>query len=275
MRLLLATLLLFVQFGVVFTQRPVPPKREFLVHDYAEVLSRQEETSLGDKLADFARQSSTQVVVVTENSLEGEDAFQRSLRIAEAWGIGGSAEKDNGILIYVAKKDREIRIQTGYGTEGFLPDAVAKRLIDNIIVPAFRQGKFYAGLDRATNAIIDLATGEYVAEPGDGANPSGIPPIFIMFLILIVFIVLSGFANRHDDDDDDEGGYWRGGRYDMDDPYRGRRRRGGGWVIFPGGFGGGGGSGGGGGGGFGGFGGGGFGGFGGGGFGGGGAGGSW
>lgn len=277
---LLLLLLTISGIEVLDAQRAVPPKRDYLVHDYADLLSRQEEVTLGEKLAKFARETSTQVVVLTEKSLEGEDAFRRSLRVAESWGIGGSKEKDNGILIYVAQNDRAIRIQTGYGAEGFLPDAVAKRLIDNIIVPAFRRNQFYQGLDRATSAIQDLATGEYTAEPGDGAQSEGIPPIVILFLILFVFIILSGLANRHnDDDDDDEGGYWRNGRYEMDDPYRNRRRRsrgGGGWVVFPGGgFGGGGGGSFGGGGGMGGFGGGGFGGFGGGGFGGGGAGGSW
>lgn len=276
--LLALTLLLFLgSVTLLSAQAPIPPKRDYLVHDYADLLTRSEEVALGDKLAAFARETSTQIVVLTEESLEGADAFQRSIDIAQSWGIGGSEEKDNGILIYVAEQDRAIRIQTGYGAEGFLPDAIAKRLIDNIITPAFRNSQYYQGLDRATDAIKDLATGEYVAEPGDGAQSDGLPPIFIFFLILLVFIIISAIGNRHDDDDDDdEGGYWRDGRYEMDDPYRKRRRRrgGGGWVIFPGGFGGGG-SGGGGGGGMGGFGGGGFGGFGGGGFGGGGAGGSW
>lgn len=275
---LLIALLLLCGSAASFAQRPIPPKRDYLVHDYADLLSRSEEVQLGEKLAQFARETSTQIAVVTEESLEGADAFKRSLDIAHGWGIGGSEQKDNGVLVYVAEKDRAIRIQTGYGAEGFLPDAIAKRLIDNIITPAFRNSQYYQGLDRATSAIQDLAKGEYTAEAGDGAPASGIPPVFILFLILLVFIILSGFANRNDDDDDDEGGYWRNGRYDMDDPYRNRRRRrgGGGWVVFPGGFGGGSGGGGfGGGGGMGGFGGGGFGGFGGGGFGGGGAGGSW
>lgn len=274
----LLSLLLFLSgTAVLSAQAPIPPKRDYLVHDYADLLTRSEEVALGDKLAAFARETSTQIVVLTEESLQGADAFQRSIDIAQSWGIGGSEQKDNGILIYVAEQDRAIRIQTGYGTEGFLPDAMAKRLIDNIITPAFKNSQYYEGLDRATDAIQELATGEYVAEPGDGAQSGGIPPIFVFFLILLVFIIISAINNRNnDDDDDDEGGYWRNGRYEMDDdPYRKRRRRrGGGWLVFPGAFGGGGGSGGGGGG-MGGFGGGGFGGFGGGGFGGGGAGGSW
>ncbi|MEM9835399.1 MAG: TPM domain-containing protein [Bacteroidota bacterium] len=282
-RYLFLFLCLLLQLTPAWAQRDIPPKREYLLHDYADLFSRQEEITLGQKLANYARETSTQIVVVTETSLQGETAFDRSLNIAHGWGVGGSEQKDNGVLIYVAKNDRKVQIQTGYGAEGFLPDAMARRIVDNTIIPKFRQGKFYEAIDRATNAIMQLGRGEYVAEPGDGANnESGIPPIVILFLILLVFIVLSSIANRNNDDDDD-GGYWRGGRYDMDDPYHDTRRRrsrrggNGGWVIFPGGFGGGGGGGfgGGGGGGLGGFGGGSFGGFGGGGFGGGGAGGSW
>lgn len=252
-------------------QASIPQRTDQLVNDFGGMLSSSEESRLTQKLNDYARESSTQIAIVTEQTLNGASAFDRSYQIAETWGIGGSEEKDNGVLIYVAKNDRQIRIQTGYGSEGFLPDVMAKRIIDNIITPSFRQGQFYGGLDRATDAIIDLSQGEYTAEPGMDEE-GGIPPVVILFLILVVFIVLSANAKNNDDDDDD-GGYWRGGRYEMDDPYRGsRRRRRGGMVIFPGGFGGGGN----GGGGFGGFGGGGgFGGFGGGGFGGGGAGGSW
>lgn len=281
-------LLVFLfQLTPAWAQRDIPQKRDYLVHDYADLFSRQEEITLGEKLKRYVQETSTQIVVVTESSLQGETAFDRSLNIAQGWGIGGSEQKDNGVLVYVSKNDRKVQIQVGYGAEGFLPDVLAKRIIDNTIVPKFRQGRYYDAINRATDAIMQLGRGEFLPEEGDGAGTSSIHPLFILFLILVVFIVLSGFSKRNNnDDDDDDGGYWRGGRYDMDDPYhdtrrkqRGRRRRGGGWVIFPGGFGGGGGGGGfggsGGGGGLGGFGGGGFGGFGGGGFGGGGAGGSW
>lgn len=236
-------------------------------------MSRGEQAQLRQKLVQYARETSTQIAVVTEPSLQGETAFDRGLAIAHGWGIGGSEEKDNGVLIYIARDDRKIQILTGYGAEGFLPDILAKRIIEQDIKPAFRQGKIYAGLDRATSTVMKLGKGEYQADDiPSGSGGGGIPPMLIILVTIVVFYLISRNNNHHDDDDDD-GGYWRNGPYDMDDHDRKvrRRRRGGGWIFFPGGggFGGGGG-----GGGFGG-GGGGFGGFGGGGFGGGGAGGDW
>ncbi len=254
---------------------------EFLVNDLAGVLQRQEVVRLGQKLRAYALETSTQIAVVTENSLQGEDAFDYSINLAQNWGIGG--EQDNGILIYIAIQDRKIAIQTGYGTEGFLPDAMANRIITNIMQPAFRAGRYYEGLDKATQAIMDLGQGEYTNDNPSGRRKAtgGIPVFFILLgMIIIMIIIAKLFGGNGDDEDDDDGGYYRGGRYD--DPRRRQRRRrrgGGGWIFFPG-FGGGGGWNGGGGGsggsdGFGGFGGGGFGGFGGGDFGGGGAIGDW
>lgn len=261
--LLLAALLFST---VLVAQKQVPAPTSYLINDYAGLLNRSQVVALGDKLRAYVGETSTQIVIVTETSLEGDDAFEYAQRLASTWGIGGSSN-DNGILIYVSKDDRQVRIQTGQGTEGFLPDVTAKRIIENIIVPAFRTGNYYQGLDRATDAIMDFGRGEY---EGDGfSNSEENVPGWIVIVFLIALILLISWLSSNDDDDD--GGYYRGGRYEM--PGRGSRRRGR-TIIFPGG-GGGGGSSGGGGGGFGGFGGGGFGGFGGGSFGGGGAGGSW
>lgn len=260
----------------LFAQPAIPAKTNDLVNDYAGMMSRQEQDRLRQKLTQYALETSTQIAVVTEASLQGETAFDRGLAIAHGWGVGGSSENDNGVMVYIARDERRIQILTGYGAEGFLPDILAKRVIDQIMKPAFRQGKVYVGIDQATTRIMELGKGEYSADDMPASGGDGIPPIVIFGLIILVFFLISYFGNQHEDDDDDEdGGYWRNGPYDMDDPHRKirrRRRRGGGFIIFPGG--GGGGFGGGGGGGFGG-GGGGFGGFGGGGFGGGGAGGGW
>ncbi|MEZ4988309.1 MAG: TPM domain-containing protein [Saprospiraceae bacterium] len=115
--------LLLVLFGVCISwavwAKQVPEPTQYLVNDYAGLLSRQEVEALGQKLRDYVAETSTQIVIVTENSLEGDDAFDYTQRLASAWGIGGQ-ENDNGILIYIAKDDRQIRIQTGYGTEAVL-----------------------------------------------------------------------------------------------------------------------------------------------------------
>jgi uncharacterized protein len=266
-------LLLVLPLGVS-AQNPVPEPTNYLVNDYAGLLNRQEVVQLGRKLSKYAQETTTQIVLVTENSLNGEDDFQRAFAIKDKWRPG-SAENDNGILLYVAKEERKVRIVTGYGTEGFLPDAMAKRIIDNIIVPEFKRGNFYGGLDKATDAIMQLGRGEFAdVEPQEGPRDAkgGIPSVLVIIVLIVIIVLLSAIMSGGGDDDDD-GGYYRDGRYD--DYGRRRRRRGGGWIFFPGG---GWTSGGGGGGGFdggGGFGGGGFGGFGGGMSGGGGAGGSW
>lgn len=270
-RFFLVSILLFVVFvGVDAQCEGIPSTADHLVNDGARMLSQREQQTLEGKLVNYDQETSTQIAIVTESSLQGGDDFERALCYFETWGIGGSREQSNGVLIYVAVEDRKIRIMTGYGVEGFLPDAIAKRIIDNIITPAFRQGRYYEGFDRATDAIIDYGQGEYTNEKGSSSGDSNFFAMLIIIAFLVVIIIILGIIGRNDHDDGDDGGYWRGGRYDDPDRryHSGRRSRGGGWIIFPGG---GGWSSGGGGGGFGG----GFGGFGGGLTGGGGAGGSW
>ncbi len=233
--------------------KDIPPRSNTIVTDYIRLLSPSERNALERKLVAYDDSTSTQIAVVIDRSLEGEDIFDYSYRLAEAWGIGGGPE-DNGILIYIAIQDRKLFIHTGYGAEGFLPDAMVNRIIETVIKPAFRQERYYQGLDEATNIIMQLGSGEYY---NDGES-DGFPPLAIVIILIVIVIILSSLFG----DKGDGGGYYRGGRYDS-----GGRR--GGWTYIPGG----GWSSGGGSGGFGG--GGGFGGFGGGSFGGGGAGGSW
>ena len=127
------------------------------------------------KLVAYDKKTSIQIAIVIEESLEGDDAFSYAQRLATAWGIGGR-EHSNGILLFVSKQDRQIRIQTGYGTEGFLPDVTSKRIIENVIKPAFRSGNYYQGIDRATDIIMELGTGEYEGDPNYGGNSEeGIP----------------------------------------------------------------------------------------------------
>ncbi len=237
-------------------RRPNPPR---LVNDYVQILAPVEREALEQKLVAYDDSTSTQIAIVIERSLEGEAIFDYSYELATSWGIGGP--EDNGLLIYVAVSDRKIFIQTGYGVEGFLPDAMIDRIIKNIIVPAFRENRYYKGLNEATDVIIQLGSGEYKNE-NPGQKGEGFPPLAALIIIVVLIIIIYSLFNNGGDG----GGYYGGGRYD--DYHRGR---GGGWIFLPGGgFGGSRG-----GGGFGGGSSGGFGGFGGGDFGGGGAGGEW
>lgn len=224
-----------------------PPKADRLVNDFADMLSPQEEQALEQKLVNYYDTTSSQVAVVLMSSIGGYDINQYAAELGERWGIG-TGKYDNGLVILVAEEERKVAIQTGYGMEGYIPDAIAKRITERTLKPAFAEGHFYEGLDRATTLIFELASGVYQADPtaqgaeGESGGPS------LIFIIIIVVLVLILFSKM---------GGGRGGR-------GGRRysRTFGGPVIIPGGFGtfrsGGGmfGGGGGGGGGFGGFGGG-------------------
>lgn len=255
----LVLLLLFPIFSA-FAQKPITPRPNppRLVNDFVGLLNAAEQEALERKLVAYNDSTSTQVAIVIESSLEGDEIFNYSNKLAREWGIG-QADRDNGILIYIAFDDRKLFIQAGRGVGGFLPDALAKRIVDNVIVPSFKEQQYYTAFDRATTMIFQLGSGEYV---NDLQGKSSFPIEAIIFIIVfIIFIIMIARSNKGNND----GGYYRGGNYE--------NRGGGGWIILPGGgwnTGGGGGgwnTGGGGGGGFGGF--------GGGDFGGGGAGGSW
>lgn len=229
----------------------LPPSGQW-VTDRADVLTASEEQALTTRLRAYADTTSTQIIVVTLPTLGGADIALYTTELGQQWGVG-QQDTDNGAVILVARDDRDVFIATGYGLEGAIPDAVASRIVRNILVPNFRQNRFYAGLSSAADALMQAAAGEYTADAPPMAyeeEDSGDNATLIFILIIIAYFVVTGLRG---------GGRGGGGRR--------YRSRGGPPVIIWGG----GGSGGFGGGGFGG------GGFsgGGGGFGGGGAGGSW
>ncbi len=251
---LLTALAILSVFTAAIAQ-DIPAKTNALVNDFAGLLSIREQQALERKLVVYNDSTSIQIAVVTIKSLEGADDFDYAYRLAESWGIG-QKDTDNGVLVFVAQEDRKLRILTGRGSEVFLTDAMSRRIIETVLVPAFRDQQYYNGLDRATGIIMDLGKGEY---SGSGGGDGEFPIAAVIFIFLVILFLIIIF-NANSGGGDDDGGYYRDGRYEGP-----ARRRGGNIIIFPGGGGGGWSSGGGGG----------FGGFGGGSFGGGGAGGSW
>jgi len=229
-----------------------PPR---LVSDYINLLNADQQALLEAKILAFNDTSSTQIAVVIIATTDGNDIAQYSTELYNNWGIGQKG-KDNGALFLIAKDDHKTFIATGYGVEDVLPDAICKRIIERDVLPAFKQGNYYVGINAGVDKIIGYTTGKFHADDADD-SPSAQPVHRIgniMFIVLIIgFIVLMTLLS-----------IFRGGGGGT--TFYGGGYRGGG--FFGGGFGGGG---------FGGgsSGGGGFGGFGGGSSGGGGAGGSW
>ncbi len=198
-RNILIVLLAFVSFSATAQNFPEEPDR--IVNDYTNLLSKAEIQSLENKLVNFIYQSSTQIAIAIVPSLDGYDKASYGIGLANKWKIGQKG-KDNGILILVKPKyvneKGEVFIATGYGLEGAVPDAITKRIVNNEILPYFKQGMYYKGLDEATNRIMELTRGEYSAdqyrEATKGSASSAIPGI-VIFLIIITFSFI-GRAKR-------------------------------------------------------------------------------
>lgn len=249
---------------------PEPMRPARAVNDFAGLLSQNELAQLERKLRNYNDSTSSALVIVTVNSIGNMDVAQYTTELAHRWGVG-RADVDNGLVILVARQERKVNISTGYGLEGAVPDALAKRIIEQQMLPRFRQDNYYGGLDAATDTIIKLASGEYTAEDVEGGDASAgsFVPVVLILLFLIVFPIMQRRAfKKHHMGSGKRSVGWLSMLLLMSSM---NRRRGSSYQDFRGGggiFGGGGG-------GFGGGGGGGFGGFGGGGFGGGGASGGW
>ena len=258
-----ASLLLMSFLG--FSQYKIPevPKFQTSVYDYATVLNANEEKTLEDKLVHFSDSTTTQIVVITIESLKGEDIGILTPRWGQEWGIGGSKKNDNGVIILLAKEEREIWISSGYGLEQYLTAGITGEIVRNIIIPEFKAGSYFNGLDAGTTAIFDVIKGTYKGKRIQNKESNPFP--FIVFFIILILIFILIAKNKNNGGGNNGTGKF-GGPDLLDMIILSRMGRGGG--SFGGGFGGGSSGGGFGGGGFGG-------GFGGGGFSGGGAGGSW
>ncbi len=191
--LLLSPLVLFSQ------DFPEPMRPARAVNDFAGLLSPDEQQRLEQKLRNFNDTTSSALVIVTVNSLQGMDVAQYTTELAHRWGVGRE-DVDNGLVILVAENEKQINISTGYGLEGAVPDALAKRIIEQEMKPRFRQNNFYGGLDAATDTIIKLASGEYTAEDVGGGETGGSPwlaLLIILFLIIFPIIQIRRFKKRH------------------------------------------------------------------------------
>ncbi|UCE70135.1 MAG: TPM domain-containing protein [Flavobacteriaceae bacterium] len=189
-------------------QFEIPPKpggsQQTSLYDYIGLLEAAQKSNLEQKLIRYSDSTSTQIVIAIIASTEGEDIQYLGAQWGHAWGIGQEKE-DNGILVLLARDDRRIAINTGYGVEEFLTDAMSRRIIERVIIPEFKKGDYYAGLDRGTDAIFQVLTGQFSAPPksggGDGFPLQSILPFIIFFIIILI---LASRKNR--------GGGGRGGR---------------------------------------------------------------
>ena len=255
---LLALLMVIAGAVASVAQVPAAPNPPRLVNDFAGIFTAEQVQAMEDSLVLFARKTSNQIAVVTMNDLGGMEPSQMAYEIGEQWGVGGK-ENRNGVVVLVKPKNDtrgQVFIATGYGLEGALPDATCKKIVERCMIPHFKEGDYYGGVQEALSVIKPIAAGEYSKEQFDDDGDELAVALAILFLICCGIVVLAAIFGDKNNGGKNSGTMGSGGVF-----------------LGPTIFGGGGGrsSGFGGGGGFGG----GFGGFGGGSFGGGGAGGSW
>ena len=165
------------------------PNYQGYVNDFANMISPEMEDKLERALQSFELSDSTQVAILTLDSLEGDSLEDFSIRTVEKWKIG-QKNKDNGILLLVFKNDRKIRIEVGRGLEGVLTDLLAGRIIDGIISPSFKEARFDEGFARGIVAIVEATRGEFQGtgrlqrRPGKDQAPPFLSYLFLAMLIV-------------------------------------------------------------------------------------------
>jgi uncharacterized protein len=189
----------FFSASCVLAAEVIPPKPPAYFNDYANVVPKEKALALNERLAQFERETSNQVVVAVFRKMETDsDVADYTRRVAESWKVG-QAEKRNGAVLFVFVDDRKMFIQVGYGLEGALPDVTAFDITERHIKPRFRAGNYAAGLEEGVDLILQAIRGEY---KGDGATvqdksrsnaSSGCGPLgFIIMLIIILTIIRVG-----------------------------------------------------------------------------------
>lgn len=195
-------LLLFLTFcwlavgvGQNILPKPNPPK---LVNDAANVLSPEQRQILEQKLVALDDSTSNQIAVVLIPTLDGYEVQEYANKLFREWGIG-SKGTNNGVLILAAIDDRKVWIEVGYGLEGAIPDIVASDIYRKKIVPAFKEGNYYRGIDDAVNALGKAASGEYKIKrerKGSGGTTGKSILTFVIILFVVLMIVARGGGGK-------------------------------------------------------------------------------
>jgi uncharacterized protein len=200
-RKILAFIALFFFTSLSMAEVAVPPLVSRIT-DLTGTLSGDERAQLEQELAAFEARKGSQIAVLIVPTTHPETIEQYAIRVAETWKLGRKGI-DDGVLLLIAKQDRTVRIEVGYGLEGVLPDAVAKRIVDETIIPPLRQGKFAAAIDAGIDRVTSVIEGEPLPAPqprrGTASTGMGIVLdniIFVFIALIVVGKILQSLLGR-------------------------------------------------------------------------------
>jgi uncharacterized protein len=200
MKKLLLILFVFTSLASAAQNVPAAPNPPRLVNDFAHVMTADQVEELESKLVSYDDTTSIQIAVVTVPTTGDYDIADYALKILRDWKIGNK-KTNNGIIVLAAIQDHKVYIATGYGMEGVVPDITAKQIVEDEIVPNFKQQNYYQGFNLAADAIIKASHGEYVAPSGydqrkkhdtGGGNILGV----IIFFVILVILISRGGGGR-------------------------------------------------------------------------------
>ena len=177
---------LMLGHGLAWAQAPVPALKT-RVTDLTGTLDAAARQALESRLAQLEKARGAQLAVLLVSTTQPESIEQYALRVAETWKLGRKGV-DDGVLLLVAKDDRTLRIEVGYGLEGAIPDAMAKRVIEEVIVPRFKQGDLSGGIDAGVNALVRLIEGETLPQKEAAASGASVEDALSMAMVFI-FVV--------------------------------------------------------------------------------------
>ena len=175
-------------FALAAWARVAVPDLSRRVTDLTATLSADQVSALENKLAAFEARKGSQIAILIVSTTQPEDIAQFGIRVAEQWKIGRE-KVDDGVILIVAKDDRKLRLEVGYGLEGAIPDAIAKRVIAEIITPYFKAGDFYGGIDAGVQQLMRLIEGEPLPPPSASGKDGDDAP----FVMLVVGGIVAGW----------------------------------------------------------------------------------
>jgi uncharacterized protein len=168
----------------------LPSKPAGYFNDYAGIVDRATVSRLNEKLAQFERETSTQIIVAIYRTMQSESSVDDyTQRVAKTWGVGQQG-RNNGAVLFVFVENRQMFIQTGYGLEGALPDAICFDITHNVVAPRFKSGDYVGGLEAGVSAMMQAVRGEYKGTGRTKAEGKDIGPKLPFGIVLLVFIVI-------------------------------------------------------------------------------------